>query len=118
MSDKALLTVEAVNLVIHYGGILLSVFATALATWHFKGKDQTKAQLTKNTLDIRSLKHKQQSDTELLSQKMASVEAELKDMKETWKSDGGEIKKSVNTLNATIMSLAVGLGEINGKIKK
>lgn len=109
--------VDAVEIVLRWGGIVLGAVATAITSWLFKGKESLKKQLEKNTLDVIALQTNQESDRRLLSQKLSSVENELHDMKTSSKDDLADIKTAVNTLNATVMQLAITTGELSGKIK-
>lgn len=108
---------DTAAVLINWAGVVFGALATLIGTWHFKGKEHIRTQLQKNTMDIKSLDQTQKSDTQLLTQKMASVEVELRDMKDSVKVELGEIKTMVNTLNASLMGIAVSMGELSGKIK-
>ena len=102
--------------ILQWVSIFLGAFATALATYHYKGKEALKRQVAQNTQEILKLKANQVSDRELLSQKMTSVEAELRDLKENVRDDISDIKDSITILSASMSSLASSQGELRGTI--
>ena len=108
--------VNIANAIVHWIGVAFSVLATALASYHFRGKEALKNQCYANAQEIEKLKVNQDADMKLLSQKMASVEAELRDLKTSVRIDVNEIKESINVLGASMTTLAESQGELRGTI--
>ena len=102
--------------ILQWATTAVSVFATALATYHFKGKESLLKQVESNSQEILRLKANQASDRQLLSQKMTSVEAELRDLKESVRDDVTEIKESVSSITSSMSNLAESQGELRGTI--
>jgi len=96
--------------------ISFSVLATALATYHFKGKEALKRQVEQNSQEIITLKVNQGRDRDLLTQKMTSVEAELRDLKDSVRDDITDIKESIHVITASMQNLAESQGELRGTI--
>lgn len=103
-------------IILQWAGIIVGAFATAIAAYHFKGKETLRNQVAENTREILSLKANQASDRELLSQKLTSVENELRDLKKSVRDDVSEIKESVSFITASLASLAESQGELRGTI--
>ena len=101
---------------VQYGGIVVGAFSTALAAWHFRGKDALKRQLFGNTREILKLKGQQTSMNELFQQQLSSLETEMRDIRDSVKEDTAEIKESVRIISASVISMAEGQGELRGHI--
>ena len=102
--------------ILQWATAAVAAFATALAAYHFKGKESLRAQVETNTQEILTLKTQQKGDFDLLSQKMTSVEAELKDLKESVRDDVSEIKDSISSISFSMRQLAESQGELRGTI--
>ncbi len=101
---------------IDWGGIIIGAIATVIASYHFKGKEAMRQQLETNTREIEVLKKGQANDRQLLTQKMDSVENELRDMKESFRDDVGEIKDSIIALQTSMTHLSENQGELRGTL--
>ena len=96
--------------------VLLGAFTTGLTTYLFKVRSDLQKQVEVNTQEVLRLKDSAVSDRKLLTQKMSSVEAELKDMKEAFRDDVGEIKGSILMLTNQLSHMAEAQGELRGTV--
>jgi len=110
-------------IVVQYGGILLSAVATAMAAYHFKGKDALNEQVSKlvnqmgsNSQEIAMLKTQTAGDRELLKQQLVSLDAELKDVKRSMRDDTNEIKGAISLISQSMTALVEKHGELSGTL--
>jgi len=110
-------------IIVQYGGILLSAVATAMAAYHFKGKDALKEQVLKligqmgcNSQEIAMLKTQTAGDRELLKQQLVSLDAELKDVKRSMRDDTNEIKGAISLISQSMTALVEKQGELSGTL--
>ena len=114
---------DTITVAVQYGGIVLGAISSAIATYHFKGKEALKEQVSKltsemghNSQEIAMLKTQTAGDRELLKQQLVSLDAELKDVKRSMRDDTNEIKGAISLISQSMTALVEKQGELSGTL--